>query len=357
MSDSNSIFDLYPKLIALKNVTRDAARTSKNLDEVKEASDLTDRFILGDLLPETFSLTKAGWEVNFADNENGVAHLEYDKGNRQLFATLERDGEKQFTCVNTNSISEVIRYLGLGYPIKWDDSLALRLEGKYNIKYIPQQKESPSICFFPDGYMKAVCLPIPISKLRELQEFHIALNEDQSIRCGCRGYVKLNYSVVNYVEGRNGTQYEDPEWITAASCFLWGIPPIQLPVREQANDGTAAWTTRRIHYLYKANVFLRDLERFLERLYQHGLLGSANDESEKWPNSTEDCAVVLPLGLDVIEGQFQWFNSDRSRRTTYTSFGTVEDQKEIFDRQDEDSDDDVLAAIEAQRHFLSLLNQ
>jgi hypothetical protein len=171
-------------------------------------------------------------------------------------------------------------------------------------------------------------MPVAAERLMDLFELHKRLQKDAAIRTGIDAYLRLGFSVVNYLEGRNPPMLAHPAGLVLHHVNALGTPAAEMPVREEDEEGLAAWTLRRSHYLYVAHLHLREAARFAARLAEAGLLGAA-DGGEGYPRGPEFAAALLPFGYEYAAQNAYWFDKDRRRRMFYPSFADADDRNAL----------------------------
>jgi len=142
------------------------------------------------------------------------------------------------------------------------------------------------------------------------------------------------------VEGQNGSKFANPNSILANHLLQLETPLAETPVREVANDNSAAWTTRRKHYICICHCFLRDVTRLVDKLSSAGFIGGRQDASDhKFPTGSEYCAALLPFELFYTTNEFSWFSPNKEIRTSYFSFSKLapSDSSQSIAYNEEDS--------------------
>jgi hypothetical protein len=140
---------------------------------------------------------------------------------------------------------------------------------------------------------------------------------------------------VNYIEGRNHPMLAHPAGLVLNHVNALGTPAAEMPVREEDEEGIAAWTLQRSHYLYIAHCHLRELSRFVARLAAAGFIagpGTGNAQTgmkEGWPSAPEFGAALLPFGYEYVAQNAWWFDKDRRRRMFYPNFGDADDRNQL----------------------------
>jgi hypothetical protein len=212
------------------------------------------------------------------------------------------------------------------HPAAWLDKLSKRLEAVFNLRVFPHREEDAVGGDFPDGHLLSLVLPVAADRLMALFELHKRLQTDAALTTGLDAFLRLSFSVVNYLEGQNPTMLAHPVGLVMHHVNALGTPAAELPVREEDGEGRIAWTLRRNHYLYIAHVHLRDAARLVERLATAGFIGRKDAAGDGYPSGPEFGAALLPSGYEYAAKNAWWFDSAGRRRIFYPSFAEPEDR-------------------------------
>ncbi len=317
----------FPKLLKLPPIERPAHIPVATPAEVKAAADLPDRLLLGDLAPETFRFEKKGWSAEWRDADGHKARYRYAGHLSSL--ELSYEGEEAVTLVTAERFAELAQTAQNIHPAAWLDKLAARLEPRYNLRVFPHREDDAVGASFPDGHLLTLVMPVAADRLMALFELHKALQQDAAIRTNIDAYLRLHFSVVNYLEGRNPAMLTHPAGLVLHHVNALGTPAGELPAREVDEAGQAAWTLRRSHYLYVAHCSLREAGRFVRRLAEAGFIGEAGGTREGYPHGPEFGAALLPFGYEYAAKNAYWFDQGRRRRMVYPDFADAEDRNAL----------------------------
>ena len=180
-----------------------------NPNLVRSAADIPPYLILGDLDASTFENSAGGWSARWQGTEDDTYLDATDKAKAGCW-------EMQF-------------------PSNWDREARSRLQSDYQLTVIEQPENGYSVSGSPLAY------PITVD-------------------------AKLVFQALNYLEGKA------PEWTSQQalafnqSVVETGLAPQGFPVREEANDGSAAWTLRREIYFLFVGLPFAGLTDFLSRM-------------------------------------------------------------------------------------------
>lgn len=317
----------FPKLLALPAVERPVRVPVAAFAEVRSAADLPDRLLLGDLVRDSFRHEKKGWSAEWADADGHRARFRHAGGLSSL--ELAYRGDEVVTLTTAERFVELGQTVQTIHPGAWLDTLARHLHGRYNLRVFPHREDDAVGGDFPDGHLLTLVMPVPADRLMALYDLHKRLQGDADIRTGLTAYLRLAFSVVNYIEGRNPPMLAHPAGLVLYHVNALGTPAAQMPVRETDAEGLAAWTLRRSHYLYVAHLHLREASRLVSRLAEAGFIGQADSGREGWPHAPEFGAALLPFGYEYAAKDAYWFDRDRRRRMFYPAFADTEDRNAL----------------------------
>lgn len=323
----------FPKLLALPAIERPVRVPVATFAEVRTAADLPDRLLLGDLVPESFRHEKKGWSAEWIDADGHRARFRYAGGLSSL--ELAFRGNEAVTLTTAERFAELGQTVQTIHPGAWLDILGPHLEGRYNLRVFPHREDDAVGGDFPDGHLLALVMPVPADRLMALFDLHKSIAADAAIRTGVTAYLRLAFSVVNYIEGRNPAMLAHPAGLVLHHVNALGTPAAEMPVRETDEEGVAACTLRRSHYLYVAHLHLREAARLVGRLAEAGFIGRANATREGWPHAPEFGAALLPFGYEYAAKNAYWFDRGRRRRMFYPTFADTNDRNALGSQRGE----------------------
>lgn len=324
MADTAPVF---PKLLPLPSVERPVHVPVAAIADVKSAADLPSRLFLGDLVADSFTPMKKGWSAEWRDADGHLARLR----SAGHLSSLEfaYDGDETVTLVTAELFSELGQSIQNIHPGAWLDKLAGRLEPEYNLRVFPHREDDAVGGDFPDGHLLSLVMPVPADRLTALYDLHKRLRDDAAIASGIEAYLRLAYSVVNYVEGHVPSMLSHPVGLVMHHVNALGTPAAEMPARETDSEGRIAWTLRRSHYLYVAHLHLRDAARLIERLAAEGFIGRKDAGGEGYPNGAEFGAALLPFGYEYVAKNAWWYDAAGSRRIFYPSFADPDERNAL----------------------------
>lgn len=317
----------FPKLLPLPGIVREVHIPVDAPAEVKSATDLPSRLLLGDLVPESFKVQKKGWSAEWRDRDGHWARYRH-AGNLSSLE-LAYAGEELVNLISPERFADLGRIVQNIHPGTWMAKLAETAEARYNLRVFPHREEDAVGAEFPDGHLLSLVMPVPAQSLMALYDLHKNLQTDVEITTPIDAYLRLAFSVVNYLEGPNPSMLTHPVGLVMHHVNALGTPAADMPEREVDPQGQAAWTLRRSHYLYVAHLRLRDAARLIERLADAGFIGHRAGDPEGYPNAPEFGAALLPFGYEYAARNAWWLDRDGRRRMFYPSFADVEERNAL----------------------------
>jgi hypothetical protein len=266
---------------------------------VRSAADLPGYLILGDLDPMTFEQSASGWSARWQGTEDDT-HFDVaykaEKARWEISQTWRGldGGFSNFPA--RMPLDEVIaRALYMQFPGNWDSAAKSQLESGYQITYIEQPEKAYTLCGIPDGPFRTIVFPIAVRNLRPVRQWIQDLVEQSPLAYPINVEAKLVFQALNYVEGKA------PDWTTQEavafnqSVIETGLVPHGFPVKEVADDGSAAWTLRREIYFLFLGLPFAGLTDFLSRIATaNGPVRAASDPDLRF----ELRPVVVPAAFD-----------------------------------------------------------
>ena len=324
--DSAGNAPAFPKLLPLPKIERPLNLPVDKLADVKSAADLPSRLVFGDLLADSFKFEKKGWSAEWRDADGHKAKFRFAGGLSSLELSFE--GDEMVTLVSAERFADLDGTVQNLQPGSWMEKLGAKLGPRYNIKVFAHREDDAVAGSFGDGPLLTLALPVPADRLMALFELHKQLQQDAAITSNIDGYARLHFSVVNYLEGVNPSMLSHPVGLVLHHVNALGTPSGEMPVREEDDEGSAAWTLRRSHYLYIAHCSMRDAARLVERLAVAGFIGEPNGR-EAYPNAAEFGAALMPFGYEYVVKNVFWFDAERRRRVFYPDLGDSADRNAL----------------------------
>lgn len=307
----------FPKFIRLPTIERPFVMPVVRFDEVKSAADLPSRLGFGDVDPTHFQSEKKGWRAEWRSPDGGLTRFRYAGHLSSL--ELAWFGEEAVTLTTVESFADLALTMQGLNPAVWMTALDAHWSAVANVRVFPHREEDTVVAGFPDGYRVTLIMPVTADRLMSLFELHQRGQDDPAFAGPIEAFVRLHYSVVNYLEGRNPPILSHPAGLVLSHVNALGTPAAEAPLREVDPDGESAWTLRRSHYLYTAQISLRDVPQLLARLKAEDFIGPVG-------SAVELGAVLFPLGYEYAAHNAWWFDAMRNRRVFYPTLGDADDR-------------------------------
>ena len=281
---------------------------------VRSGADLPQYLILGDLDPSTFEQSAGGWSARW-QGTNHDTHLEVAyKGDtsrweiRQTWCGL--DGGFSIFPARMSLDKVIAQALYTRFPRNWDEAAKSQLESAYQVTVVEHPEDAYMFCGIPDGAFRTIIFPIAVRNLRPVRQWIQELVEDSPLAYPITVDAKLVFQALNYMEGKAPEWTAQEEVAFNQSVVETGLAPQGFPVREEANDGSAAWTLRReIYYLFICLPFA-GLTDFLGRIASaNGPICTVADPDFRF----ELRPIVIPAAFEMqTESLALW---DKARTT------------------------------------------
>jgi hypothetical protein len=308
--DYQQIVDQFPTSISLPRIDRVHRPSRSTFAEVKNALDLPSRLLFGDLVDDSFRTEPTGWAAAYRDGlGNG---LDLKVSDNRFEARPFFLGAESLSVGPAGHREAFLQLISLAGD-QWLRVLKLYLEERYPVNVAEIGRDVPTACYMPDGWLLTLMIPIPVDRLGDAIQFHLNMANDQLLGTSQSGSITLQHQIINYVEGRSPDGCGDPLALVSRHLGSCNTPLTAPPVREEATDGSAAWTLRRMAYLYRCTCFLRDVPRVMEKLQAAELL---SPEPDMW-------SAVAPAELVATAEHASWWSAKRACRSTWVGFDDV----------------------------------
>lgn len=283
--------------------------------KVRSAKDLPPYLILGPLDESTFKITSEGWSAIWQGTEKDTHFkIKYLAAKTRYEINQNWCGVDGGFSIYTSQIplGKLITtlYIG-GFPSSWDREAKNALEQKYQITYIEQPKEYPTMCGIPDGTFKTVAFPVSIRNLRPVREWLQKITIHSDINYPISAEAKLIFQAINYLEGKA------PDWTTNENVVFiksldeTGIVPDGFPVRETANNGSLAWTLRRhIYVLFIGLPFAGLTDLFEKMVTTDGPIRFREAD----PLRVQLQPIVIPPMTEFLTQNISFFDKEQTTR-------------------------------------------
>lgn len=281
---------------------------------VRSSADLPQYLILGDLDLSTFQLSAHGWSARWQGLEEDThfdVTFKAPEGRwevRQTWCGLDGGLSTYSARIPLNKL--IGQTLYMQFPENWDREAKSQLETAYQITVVEQPESSYTFCGIPDGTFRTIVFPVAVRNLRPVRQWIQDIVDESPPAYPISVEAKLVFQALNYLEGKA------PEWTSQKAVAFnqsvaeTGLVPMGFPVREEAIDGSAAWTLRREVYFLFIGLPFAGLTDFLRRMTSaNGPIRNAYDPDFRF----ELRPTVLPAGFEYqAESLALW---DKARTT------------------------------------------
>ena len=283
--------------------------------KVRVAADLPPYLILGDLDPTSFTKSAEGWSAMWQGSESDTHFdVEYQATEHryQLRQTWQGlDGGYSICPARIPLDKLIFETLYVQFPSNWDHAAKQGLEERFQVTVVAQPKDAYSFCGMPDGAFRTIAFPVAIKNLRLVRDWLGQVVAKSRLPYPVSAEAKLLFQAINYLEGKA------PDW-TATQVLLFnnsleetGIASAGFPVKETANDGSAAWTLRREVYVLFIGLPFAGLADFLERMATtNGPIRLRNDPQLR----IELQPVVMPAAFELMTRSMTFWDKERTTR-------------------------------------------
>jgi len=306
----------YIQLLRYGPPRRHFSGGSQKAAAVRTPADLPPYLVLGNLDENTFRLSSSGWSARWRGSEEETyfeANFIADQ-KRYEFHQIWRGMDGGFGHCSSEASPEeaVVKCPFVRLSPTWESALKTELELKYHLSFVERPEDMVTPFYSPDGFFFTIAFPAAVCEIRQIQQ----LLKDIVARSPL-GYPVLMASrrvvqVVNYPEGKAPAWTREPMTVFNQSLLETGLMPWSLPVRETANDGSAAWTLRREVYFIFISLPFAGLTDLLSRISdESGHLRTASAQPlrfEWWP-------ILMHSGFEVQAESIALFDRARTTRS------------------------------------------
>jgi hypothetical protein len=305
-----------PDRIPLGMVTRDFRDGVSTADRVRSVQDLPSRLLLGQLDEASFATTEDGWRARYRGE---ATEIDLTWGRNGLSVRQQWHGHEAITDIGDGTFAKLVQ---AGFcHLEWLRDLPTVLAPALNVFVETGAGGPPMACYYPDGLMLTLLLPVALERLDVCPVLMGHLDEEPRILAPVLAELQLGWSVVNYIEGGSPHVNSPPDAVDEYTLNVLGLPTLEPAQVDTRGDGVRALTVRRRHFQLVMQAFLCDLPQVLIQLARHGLLARRPDPGEphpeRYPDSPEYSAVVLPAAMGLLVEQLVFFDDARTRRVVY----------------------------------------
>lgn len=301
---------------------------------VRSAEHIPQYLVLGDLDTSMFELTDKGWSARWQGTEIDTHFDVAYKADtrqwtiRQTWCGLE--GGSSIFPARMPLDKLISQALYTNFPLSWNTEAKSQLESAYQITVVEQPKNAYTFCGIPDGAFRTIVFPIAVRNLRPVRQWIRGIVDESPPAYPVTVKANLLLQAINYLEGKAPAWTAHEAVAFNQSVLETGLAPRGFPVREEANDGSAAWTLRRDIYFLFIGLPFAGLTDFLSRMASaNGPVRSASDPDLRF----ELRPFVIPTAFDLqMESVALW---DKARTTrSFLQFdppGAVQDAPKVED--------------------------
>lgn len=301
---------------------------------VRSVEDLPQYLILGDLDPSTFQLSAGGWSARWQGKEDDTyfdVAYKAEMGRWEVSQTwCGLDGGFS-TYPSRMPLDKLIgQTLYMQFPRNWDREAKSQLESAYQITIVEQPENAYTFFGIPDGAFRTIVFPIAVRNLRPVRQWIQDIVNESPLAYPITVEAKLTFQALNYLEGKA------PKWTSQEavafnqSVVETGLAPQSFPVREEASDGSAAWTLRREIYFLFIGLPFAGLTDFLSRMVSaNGPVRNATDRDFRF----ELRPIVIPGAFELQTESLALWDKARTIRSflTFKPPGELNDVPKVED--------------------------
>lgn len=270
-------------------------------EPVADWQELPAWLFMGLIDPEAFESSSKAWTAVWKSNETGGEFtLKYERGRPsinwcQKWQGIE--GSSGFAPTSAglpSALNYVYAYGGVGH---WETAAKELLEAKHEVIFQPngtpdsESQQAVVIASVPDGCPYQFMIPVTARDIPNVVRAFRHLATGSSYPFLWSASARLAFQAVNYIEGKSEVA-SNPRALLEESVNATGFFPVERPVREEATDGSAAWTVRSLLYYCYVTVPFPYVLHFADQLSQSGLIKQSG--SAVVPAMTP---LVIPVGL------------------------------------------------------------
>lgn len=283
---------------------------------VRSADDVPQYLILGDLDLSTFQLSAGGWSARWQGLEEDThfdVTFKAPEGRwevRQTWCGLDGGFSTYPARIPLDKL--IGQTLYMQFPQNWDREAKSKLESEYQITVVEQAENAYTFCGIPDGALRTIVFPIAVRNLQPVRQWIQDVVDESPLAYPITVEAKLVFQALNYLEGKT------PEWTSQKAVAFnqsvaeTGLVPQGFPVREEASDGSAAWTLRREVYFLFIGLPFAGLTDFLTRMASaSGPIRSITDPDLRF----ELRPIVMPSAFELQTESVALWDTARTTRS------------------------------------------
>lgn len=296
---------------------------------VRSVADIPQYLILGQLDPSTFAKSAGGWSARWQGTEVETRFevaFKADTGRweiRQTWCGTDGGFSNFPTKISLDKVIGEAMYTP--FPHAWDKAAQSQLEAAYRVTVIEQPESAYALCGIPDGAFRTIIFPIAVRNLRPMRQWLIDIVKESQPAYPIIADAKLVFQALNYLEGKAPAWTAQELVAFKQSMAETGLVPQGFPVREVANDGSAAWTLRREIYFLFITLPFAGLTDFLNRIAStNGPIRTVSDPDLRF----ELRPIVIPGAFEMQTESLALWDKERTTRS-FLQFGSPGEKKTV----------------------------
>lgn len=320
----------------------------KSLSKVEKIDDLPKRMYIGEIIKNTFENNDSSIKIKYGDISKGnVFKLEYDKKEKYIKGNISFQNQIGSNFIVTgDDYLKIMPGLSSSLNDDWINEINKHIND-YNINmFINKIKDFPSYVYFPDGHMLSFVVPVPFTKLEDLDSM---LNDFKD--CNEDFISNLSFSLSLSRSTLSKAVIKEKEDINNSNHHTTSLKNGFIPSsmwEYTFPNNIHTHNFNRIHYNLIINFYIQDLEEVVSKLFEHSFLDWSYEKMKKINENDKQKQLneqvwLINSGLEGVKGTFQSFTKDMSYRILYEYFTNEnfikELTKNVMKEDDFDSDD------------------
>jgi len=325
LNDFNEMKSEYPDFIPLGTVLKPIPNYSPSPSDVKSVSDLPKRLFIGDINPNSFSIDKNGWRIEYIDKEiDSILKMKFENSTITLQQQFEGIDGGLTTISDADSFVKIISQLPI-VPYKWEEHCQKSFENEYNLHYIIQNSEDWTIVGFPDGILKTIVCPLTIGGLRKSFKWFKSQLKTPCSDSPFSAYFSLGNSKVYYL-----TEYL-PEGFDEETLHYYtfnnnGVIPLSKPISSKTKDDKSYLMVERQLYHLVIGCCYRNIKPLLKSLNEYEIITSKGIKQEY----LEYDVLIVPPQFECQKNLFTYYDDKKTIKVDFVKVVEFEKFKSEF---------------------------
>jgi hypothetical protein len=322
MSDSDSTLVPSINLISVTgNGRREFSFKEFNPKAVQCAQDLPPYLVMGSLDECSFIQTNGNWSARWQGTDpDSYLTMEYVLERSQYTIAQYWHGINGGISMYRDHVPLPVilgQALNHEFPQEWDKRAGQELTEKYAMTYLPRMKSVPSFFGIPDGFFVTIAIPVHVSALREAIFAVSSLCKSSDFTSPMYVQAHRTFQAINYIEGKAPESTTDPINLFIPNFIETGLLPLEMPVREVAPNGSAAWTVRRFTYVVCIHIPFAVLDFCLSWLSENSKLIQSKGQLSVDGQGFSMQPFVMPAGVDALGGEVSYTDAGHTTRLVW----------------------------------------